>query len=134
MRRLVASEWMTLDGVFYANTMDNLWSPYDSPERQGAMHEAISACDVMLFGRQTYEILAPNWSAQTTDELGLGAKLNSTRKYAASSSMKKADWNNAIIITEDSGEAVASFSLYPTPHSFNPTKPFAPGDNQRRSL
>jgi hypothetical protein len=70
MRRRAVSEWITLDGVIDADTMDTWWSPYDSPERHGAMHEAISACDVMLFGRQTDEMLASCWSAQTTDEQG----------------------------------------------------------------
>jgi hypothetical protein len=34
LRKLVVSEWITLDGVFDADTMDQWWIPYDSVERQ----------------------------------------------------------------------------------------------------
>lgn len=41
MRKLIVSEWMTLDGVFDANTMDTWWIPYDSVERQEYIKEGI---------------------------------------------------------------------------------------------
>jgi hypothetical protein len=59
MRKLVVSEWMTLDGVFDADTMDTWWLPYESVERQEDIQEGIEACDAMLYGRTTYEMLAP---------------------------------------------------------------------------
>jgi hypothetical protein len=34
MRKLVVKEWMTLDGVIDADTMDQWWAPLDSPKRQ----------------------------------------------------------------------------------------------------
>jgi len=107
MRKLVVSEWMTLDGVFDAETMDTWWLPYESAERQEAIKEGIEACDVMLYGRLTYKMLAPYWSAQQTDEHGPAAKLNSVRKYVVSSSLKKADWQNSTILTGNIREEVA---------------------------
>ena len=113
MRKLVVSEWMTLDGVFDAETMDTWWIPYDSVERQEAIQEGIVACDVMLYGRLTYEMLAPYWSAQKTDEHGPAAKLNSVRKYVVSSSLKKADWQNSTILTGNIREEVAKLKQQP---------------------
>jgi dihydrofolate reductase len=107
MRKLVVSEWMTLDGVFDADTMDTWWIPYDSIERQEYIKEGIEACDIMLYGRTTYEMLAPYWSAQKTDEHGPAAKLNSVRKYVVSSSLKKAGWNNSTILQENILEEIA---------------------------
>jgi dihydrofolate reductase len=107
MRKLIVSEWMTLDGVFDADTMDTWWIPYDSVERQEAIKEGILACDVMLYGLLTYEMLAPYWSAQKTDEHGPAAKLNSVQKYVVSSSLKKAEWQNSSILKGNIGEEVA---------------------------
>lgn len=113
MRKLVVSEWMTLNGVFDADTMDTWWIPYDSAERQEAITEGILACDVMLYGRLTYEMLAPYWSAQKTDEHGPAAKLNSVRKYVVSSSLKKAEWQNSSILKGNIGEEIARLKQQP---------------------
>ncbi|GAC1388774.1 MAG: dihydrofolate reductase family protein [Ktedonobacteraceae bacterium] len=106
MRKLV-SEWMTLDGVFDADTMDQWWIPYDSVERQEYIKEGILECDIMLYGHTTYEMLAPYWSAQENDESGPAAKLNSVRKYVVSSSLKKAAWNNSTVIQGNIVEEIA---------------------------
>ena len=82
-----------------ADTMYIWWIPHDSVERQEAITEGILACEVMLYGRLTYEMLAPYWSAQRTDEHGPAAKLNSVRKYVVSSSLKQADWKPSTILT-----------------------------------
>lgn len=113
MRKLVVSEWMTLDGVFDADTMDTWWIPYDSVERQEAITEGILACDVMIYGRLTYEMLAPYWSAQKTDEHGPAAKLNSVRKYVVSSSLKQAIWKPSTILTGNIREDVARLKQQP---------------------
>jgi dihydrofolate reductase len=113
MRKIVVSEWITLDGVFDADTMDTWWIPYDSVERQEAIKEVIFACEVMLYGRTTYEMLAPYWSTQKTDEHGPAAKLNSVQKYVVSSSLKKAEWKNSIILTGNIREDVARLKQQP---------------------
>jgi|SRR5450755_298918 dihydrofolate reductase len=113
MRKLVVSEWMTLDGVFDADTMDTWWLPYDSVERQEYIKEGISECDVMLYGRTTYEMLAPYWSAQKNDEMGPAAKLNSVRKYVVSSSLKKAVWSNSTLIKGNIAEEIARLKQQP---------------------
>jgi hypothetical protein len=59
MRKIVVKEWMTLDGVFDAETMDHWWNPYDSAERQQSILEGYSRGDVYLLGRTTYELLWP---------------------------------------------------------------------------
>jgi hypothetical protein len=59
MRKLVVSKWITLDGVFDADTMDQWWIPYDSVERQASIKEGMVGCDSMLYGRTTYVMLAP---------------------------------------------------------------------------
>jgi len=106
MRKLVVSEWVTLDGVFDGDTMDKWFNPFQSGGRAAHITEVIGACGALLFGRTTYEMLAPFWSAQKTDEQGPAAKLNSVDKYVVSSTLKKADWHNSKIIKDDAVKAV----------------------------
>jgi len=101
MRKLVVSAWISLDGVFDADTMSQWYTPFDSEARQTYIREGILACDAILFGQTTYEMLAPCWSSLHNDEMGVAAKLNSAPKYVVSTSLKKADWNNTTIIGEN---------------------------------
>jgi dihydrofolate reductase len=101
MRKLVVSAWISLDGVFDADTMPQWYTPFDSEARQTYIREGILACDAILFGRTTYEMLAPYWSSLHNDEMGVARKLNSAPKYVVSASLKKADWNNTEVIGEN---------------------------------
>jgi dihydrofolate reductase len=101
MRKLVVSAWITLDGVFDADTMDQWFNPYDNLERQEYIREGILACSAIIFGRKTYEMLAPYWSSLKNNEMGIAGKLNSVPKYVVSSTLKSADWQNSTIISEN---------------------------------
>jgi dihydrofolate reductase len=101
MRKLVVSAWISLDGVFDADTMAQWYTPFDSEARQTYIREGILTCDTILFGRTTYEMLAPYWSSLHDNEMGVAAKLNSAPKYVVSSKLKKADWNNTTIIRKN---------------------------------
>jgi dihydrofolate reductase len=92
MRKLVVTEFMSLDGV-----VENPgWTfPYWNDEIAAFKGEETSTSDALLLGRVTYEGFAqagPN----STDE---GAPyFNGVRKYVASSTLDKAEWNNSQII------------------------------------
>jgi dihydrofolate reductase len=107
MSKLVVSEWVTLDGVFDGDTMDKWFAPFQSGERAAHIKGVIEACGALVFGRTTYEMLGPYWSAQKNDEQGPAAKLNSVAKYVVSSTLKKADWNNTTVIKDDVVKALA---------------------------
>jgi dihydrofolate reductase len=106
MRKLVVSAWMSIDGVFDADTMPQWFFPFDSIERQQYITKGIMDCDTILLGRTTYEMLASFWPYQTNDDMGPASKLNSVRKYVVSSKLKKADWNNTTIIRENVVEEI----------------------------
>ncbi len=98
MRKIWVKAWMTLDGVFDADTMDQWWNPYDSAERQKYILEGYSRGDVYLLGRTTYEMLWPFWSTQTNDDDGPGRILNRMKKYVVSTTLKTAPWKESTII------------------------------------
>jgi dihydrofolate reductase len=112
MRKLVVKEWMTLDGVFDAATMDQWWTPYDSAERQQAILEVYARGDAYLLGRTTYEMLWPYWSTQTDDD-GAGALLNRMMKYVVSTTLSTAPWKDSTIIRGDVVNEIAALKQQP---------------------
>lgn len=120
MRKLVVSEWVTLDGVFDADTMDQWFIPYHSEERGEYIREGILACDAQITGRTTYEMLAPHWSVLKNNEDGIADKLNSMPKYVVSSTLKKAEWNNTTIIRENVVEEITRLKQQPGREIFIP--------------
>ena len=106
MSKLIVTEWITLDGVFDAQTMDKWHAPYHSDSRARCIIEDILGCGAILFGRHTYEMLAPYWSTLKNNEFGVADKLNSAPKYVVSTTLKKADWNNSTIIRDNVVEEV----------------------------
>src|SRR4051812_22168270 len=98
MRKINVLEWMSLDGVFEAESMNDYFLPFHSEERGNYIRDCILDCDDYLLGRKTYEMLAPYWSTLKNNEMGVADKLNSVSKVIVSKSLKKADWNNSTII------------------------------------
>ena len=113
MRKLIVSTWMTQDNVFDATTMADWFNPYDSEARQNYIKEGILACDAILFGRKTYEMLAPYWSSLKNNEMGVADKLNSVAKYVVSTTLEKADWQNSTIISDNVLEEIAKLKQQP---------------------
>ena len=112
MRKIWVKAWMTLDGVFDADTMDQWWNPYDSAERQKYIQEGYSRGDVYLLGRATYEMLWPGWSTQTTGD-GPGPILNRMKKYVVSTTLKTAPWKESTIITGNVVEGITKLKHQP---------------------
>lgn len=108
MRKLVITEWLSLDGIFDAHSMDKWWAPFDSIGRQKYIQDTINNCEVMLYGRHTYEMLYPYWSSFKSNEQGVADQLNNCKKYLVSSTLKNAEWQNTTIISSGLIDAVRS--------------------------
>ena len=101
MRKLIITEWVSLDGIFDASSMNKWWVPFDSPSRQKYIQDTINNCEIMLYGRNTYEMLYPYWSSFKHNEQGVADQLNNCKKYVVSSKLKKAAWGNTTILREN---------------------------------
>jgi dihydrofolate reductase len=116
MRKLVVSEWVTLDGVFDADTMDTWFKPYDSEDRQEWIKEGILASDAFLSGRVTYQLLSGYWPTVTdraNREIEIADRLNSAPKYVVSSTLKTGEWNNSTVIKKNVVEEIAKLKQQP---------------------
>jgi dihydrofolate reductase len=60
----------------------------------------------LLLGRKTYEIFAAYWPYMNADQNPFAAKLNNAKKYVASKTMTKLDWNNSELINGDVPEGI----------------------------
>jgi dihydrofolate reductase len=96
MRKLIVSEWITLDGVFDADPeCFNQWFiPYDSDARAEYIKKIILGCGAFLMGGTTYSALAPYWSALKHNEFDLADKMNNAPKHVVSTTLQTAEWNN----------------------------------------
>jgi dihydrofolate reductase len=116
MRKLVVSEWVSLDGVFDADTMKQWFHPYDSKDRQAHITEMVLASDAFLFGRVTYEMLAGYWPKvknNDKDDLEVANRLNSSPKYVVSSTLKQAEWSRSTIINQGAVKEITALKQQP---------------------
>jgi dihydrofolate reductase len=101
MRRLIASEFVTLDGVMGAPGHDqhpdgkNAWAlRYAGDDQQRYKSEELFEAGAILLGRVTYEIFAAFWPTAPSDE-GFAKRMNSIPKYVVSESLRTAGWQNS---------------------------------------
>jgi dihydrofolate reductase len=112
MRKLWVKAWITLDGVFDADTMGHWWENTNSPERMRYITEEYAKGDAYLLGRKTYEMLGPGWSKQTTGD-GPGPILNRMHKYVVSTTLEEAPWKESTIISENVVEEIRKLKQQP---------------------
>ncbi len=94
MRKIVAAEFMSADGVIEA---PETWQfPFQTEEMGEITERQNHENDAYLFGRVTYEMFTGYWPNLTNNEFGIADKINSSPKYVVSTTLQKADWNNSI--------------------------------------
>jgi dihydrofolate reductase len=110
MRRVVATEYLTLDGVFQE---PGEWSfPFWSEEAAKFKFDELFASDALLLGRLTYEGFAAAWPTMT-DEAGFADRMNGFPKYVVSSTLDKPEWNNSTVIKGNISEEVKKLKEEP---------------------
>jgi len=113
MSRIVASEFVTLDGVMEdpggSEGMERGGWAFQferGPEGDKFKLDEALASDAMLLGRKTYDGFAAAWPSRT-DDVGFADKMNSMPKYVVSSTLDAPEWNNTTVIKGDVAEEVA---------------------------
>jgi class 3 adenylate cyclase/dihydrofolate reductase len=119
MRRLIASEFITLDGVIEAPGHEehrdgrNAWALRGTSEDQQRFKiEELYAADAVLFGRVTYQIFATFWPSAPRDE-GFADRMNGLPKYVVSRTLRDAEWSNTVILRGDVAQEVSELKDQP---------------------
>lgn len=108
--RLVATEYVSLDGVFEE---PGLWSgPWFDEDAITFKSEELEAADAQLLGRKTYEGFAAAWPIME-DAGDFGVKMNMMPKYVVSSTLKNPTWTNTTVIAGDVVRAVRELKQKP---------------------
>jgi dihydrofolate reductase len=106
VRRVIVSEFVTLDGVMEAP--DQWHFPYWSDEMGQEIAAAMAATDAMLLGRVNYEEWAAFWPQQDPEENPVAGHMNGVRKYVVSTTLEEPlGWNNSTLIKDNVAEEIA---------------------------
>lgn len=120
MRKVVAFEWMSLDGVVQAPAYAN--EDTSNGFKHGGWHvryfdersmkwviENVSQAGGFLLGRATYEMFAAHWPSASAEEQPLARPLNALPKYVASRTLEEPlAWENSMLLKGDLAAAVAA--------------------------
>jgi dihydrofolate reductase len=116
MRKIIVLSFMSLDGVMQApggpdedrsgDFRYGGWVAALSDDTLGAeMVRQMSMDYDLLLGRRTYEIFASYWPYQDNSN-PIAAGLNKARKYVVSESLRKAEWKDTTVISENVPEEI----------------------------
>jgi dihydrofolate reductase len=97
MRKVIASELVSLDGVMEAPETWHL--TYFNDEMGEAIGAAMAEADAFLFGRVTYEEFAAFWPSQSGDDQEFEDYMNNTPKYVVSTTLEESlKWELRIMV------------------------------------
>src|SRR5918994_6503289 len=116
MRKLIVSEFITLDGVSQSPGYPDE-DPSGGFEAGGwqqryfddvfgrAVIEGLAASGGLLLGRKTYEIFAGHWPKQPADD-PFAKIINGLPKYVVSTMLTEPPWENSHLLQSDVSQAV----------------------------
>lgn len=122
MRKVIALEFITLDGVIQAgggpeeDTSGDFayggWqAPYSDDVIGTVMNKQMNMPFDLLLGRKTFEIWAPYWPHHTDVWPGV----NPATKYVASNTMTSHEWQPSVFLSGDIAEKVSQLKQQPGP-------------------
>jgi dihydrofolate reductase len=113
MRKIIVTEYLTLDGVFEE---PGQWSfDYFNDEAMRYKRDDIFSSDVQLLGRVTYEGFAKAWPTMP-DTGDFGERMNSMPKYVVSTTLTHADWQHSTILNKNVVEEIHKLKEQPGQH------------------
>ncbi len=114
MRKVIQSTLISLDGV--VDDVSSWGRKYFDPAWWKSSLQTLAACDALLMGCNTYEMLAGRTQTllaldrgelSPSHDVAYARQLSGIRKYVFSSTLKKADWENSVVVRGDVAAAVA---------------------------
>jgi dihydrofolate reductase len=109
MGKIIAVEYVTLDGVFE----EPAWSgPYFNDELSNWQAENLKEADALLLGRKTYEGFKAAWPQMEAETGDFGKKMNGMPKHVATTTLTEPEWN-ASFLPGDVADAVAKLKTEP---------------------
>jgi dihydrofolate reductase len=112
MRKVIFQMSISVDGYVEGPNREIDWHIVDGEFNSYAV-ETLTATDVLIMGRKTYELMAAFWPTEKGDHLGVTQKMNRTPKLVFSSTLKHVDWQNSRLATGSIADEVARLKQVP---------------------
>jgi dihydrofolate reductase len=97
MRKVVASEFISLDGV--VGSPERWQLPYFDEEMGREIQAAMDEADAMLLGRVTYEEWAAFFPSQSPEDVPSADYMNEVPKFVVSRTLEgPLEWNNSTLL------------------------------------
>jgi dihydrofolate reductase len=113
MRKIVLTEWVTLDGYTSGPNNDMGFVGESFSDEMGTYEDdIINTADTLILGRVTYESFAGSWPNVpdkpdvSEGEKAYARKLNSMKKIVFSKTLNKVEWNNSTLFHEINAEDI----------------------------
>jgi dihydrofolate reductase len=124
MRKLIVSEFVTLDGVMQAPGGKDEdrdggfeyggWTwPYWHDDMGKGFLDAMKDADALLLGRKTYVTHAEAFEPMPAGSNPFGDAMNAPKKYVVSKTLKKPIWRDTAIISDNVIESVRALKAQP---------------------
>ncbi len=123
MRKLIASTFVSLDGVMQAPGGPDedpsggfAFGGWTFPHWDDPMSRSMSGFDgkdrELVLGRRTYEIFEAYWPYQPDDN-EIARTFNAAKKHVATRTLTSLRWHNASVLRGDAAEAIAALKAAP---------------------
>jgi len=114
MRKIIVSNYVTLDGFFAGPDGEIDWFVWDDQMAQYSK-DLLGSIDAILFGRVTYELMAGYWPAATAaaEDPIITDAMNNSPKIVFSRTLAKADWNNTRLVKEIDRDQILKMKQQP---------------------
>ena len=102
MKKIIAVEWLSLDGYFSDSNNGTDWFVSDE-ETWKYLLKLFTNFDTILLGQVTYDMFAAYWPKRNPSDPNpqvLIDFMNNSRKVVFSKSLKKAEWNNSVVMKD----------------------------------
>jgi dihydrofolate reductase len=110
MRKLVVSEFVSLDGVME----DPQWTfQFMSEVQEKFKFDELKASDALLLGRVTYDGFAAAWPNMIEETGEYGEWMNDYPKYVVSTTLEEVQWKNSQLIKGDIAEEIIKLKQQP---------------------
>jgi dihydrofolate reductase len=103
MGKLSVFNFMTLNGYFKGPADDIAWHQHGNEEEGEFAAEGSQSDSIIMFGRKTYEMMAGFWPTEHAikNMPAVAEGMNKSEKIVFSRTLKKAEWSNTKIISNN---------------------------------
>jgi dihydrofolate reductase len=112
MRKIIVSNLVSLDGFFEGPNKELDWFVVEEEFFEYA-RDLLNDVDTILFGRITYLMMAAYWPNAKDNDATITHKMNHLNKIVFSKTLKKVDWNNAVLAKDNLSKEIEILKKQP---------------------